>query len=358
MTTTSGSEDEVEIDPELAGIVARLESLRSLVQSVSDEVGPGKLLGAESVIERRRPEVYVAMDAVGLAAHEFVQKRPPAERLAAATDLVIEKLREISLTSPITFYAAQRKRSRLTYFELVSHVRERKAAGADVPTRVLDDYYVHTKIGEGFFNRLNMLARRLTDQAARCLSLADHHLHLLSLQYIGGEELLPLARFAALAPGVQATCLDDSVAAVRDAEQRLKPAFGSRVQCMMADPVNWLHGPACATGSICIAYAASLVEQLPVKRAVRLLEGIYRVLRPGGVFLMGCTPGKPPIGEQMIRDWLLGWDWQYRSEGEWRELFASTPFTADNITFEYEPLGINALVRLEKPGERPQETGD
>jgi hypothetical protein len=356
--TTKGSEDENKVDPDLAGIAARLESLRALVQSISDEVGPGKLLGAESVIERHRPEVYAAMEAVGLAANEFVQGRPHAERLAAAKALVIEKLREISLTSPITFYAAQRNRPRISYYELVSHVRERKAAGADVPTRVLDDYYVHTRIGEGFFNRLNMLARRLTDQAVRCLRPGEHQLHLMSLQYIGGEELMPLVRSAAVAPGIQVTCLDSNVAAVRDAEQRLKPAFGARVQCVMADPVSWLHGPSCASDSICIAYAASLVEILSVKRATRLLEGVYRVLRPGGVFLMGCTAGKTPTGEHMIRDWLLGWDWGYRTEGEWRELFAKTPFKSNNITFEYEPLGINALVRLEKAGEQASRAGD
>ncbi len=168
------------------------------------------------------------------------------------------------------------------------------------------------------------------------------------MQYIGGDELLPLAHGAATGAGLQVTCLDDSVDAVRDAEQRLRPAFGSRIVCLKADPAVWLNGPSCPGNSICLVYAVSLLEQLPPRRVVRVLQGAYRVLGPGGVLLMGATAGSPPIAEQMIRDWLLGWDWKYRSEAEWREIFSQTPFGADCVRFEYEPLGINALICVEK----------
>ena len=79
-----------------------------------------------------------------------------------------------------------------------------------------------------------------------------------------------------------------------------------------------------------------------------MLQDVHRALRPGGVLLMGCTPGRVPVGEHIIRDWLLNWDWQYRSESEWREIFAQTPFAAEHLELEFEPLGVNALILVEK----------
>ena len=119
---------------------------------------------------------------------------------------------------------------------------------------------------------------------------------------------------------------------------------------MLADPARWLHGPSRSSNSACVVYALQLLEQLAPKRVVRILEGAHRVLQTGGVLLIGATSGPVPVGERVIRDWLMSWDWKYRGESEWRELFAESPFGVDGLSFEYEALGINALIRVQKTG--------
>lgn len=333
---------------DLAAIADRLEAVRRLLARIKNEVGPHTVRGAEAIIERERATVYSALESLGLAVHEFVQTDPPPERLAAVRALLSDHLQRVSLTSPITLYAAQGKRKALSYYELIRHIQARRAAGADVVARVLDDFYAHTRTGEAFLNRLNLIVRRLADEVAGRLAAGEQPLHVVSLHYIGGDDLLSLAEAVTVAAGLQLTCLDDNREAVRDAEQKLKPVFGGRIRCLKAAAAKWLHGPDCQPGTAGIIYAPSLIEQLPTNQALRVLAGAHRALRPGGALLLGVTAGEPPVAERMIRDWVLGSDWQYRSEDEWHALFAQSPFGADGLAFEYEALGINAVMCARK----------
>lgn len=337
-------------DADLNPLIACLDDLRELLQCISDEVGAGTVRGAELVVERRRSEVYTAMTALGTAIHQFMQTHPSPDRLEAAKALVADRVLSVSLTSPIALYSARSIRNRLSYFEVVEHVRAGRAAGADVRTRVLDDFYVHTHIGQSFVSRLALLTGRLVAAVAACEMADRRTTHVVSLQYIGGHDLLPLARDSQLLAGLQLTCIDSAAAAVRHAERTLRPAFNTHVQVMMADPVKWLQGPECSSGSVCAIYAPSLLEQLTWPQVVRVFEGVHRALAPGGFLLMGSSAGNAPLPERMLRDWLLNRPWTYRSENEWRELFAQSPFGADHVTFEYEPLAINALIHVQKSG--------
>ena len=140
--TTGPELDEEHPDPEIQLIASRLEAVGELLQRISDEVGQGTVRGADSVIERRRPELYAAMEALGETVYHFTESRPTPERLAAVQRLVIGRLQEYSQSSPITLYGSQGKRSRMSYFEVVEHVRASRASGADVRSRAFDDYYV------------------------------------------------------------------------------------------------------------------------------------------------------------------------------------------------------------------------
>jgi SAM-dependent methyltransferase len=340
--------DHLAHNADLEPIEARLAAVRDLVERIRDEVGPGTVRAAQPIIERRRPEVHAAMDALGLAIHEFVETQPSPDRLEAAQTFVARKLQEWAMSSPVTLYGSQGQRT-LAYFELVGQIRDRRPFGADVPARVFHDYFVHTRITDAFINRLALLRQRLVDEVELCQAAGHRSLTLISLQYVGGDELLPLLQDPATLAALQVTMLDSTAAAVRHAEHTLRRAFKNHAQFAMADPERWLRGPACRSDSVCVVYAASLMEQVDPKRAVRIIHAVHRVLRPGGVLLMGCTAGNAPLGERMVRDCVLGRAWLYRSEDEWRAILAETPFRPDHITFEYEPLGINALIRAEKP---------
>lgn len=343
----SREEDNVP-DADLAAIAERLDVVAELVRRIGDEVGTGINRGAEAAIERHRPEVYAAMEGLGQAINEFVGSRPPPDRLAAGQRLFVERLYSVSIASPTTSFAAHDKRHRPPYYELVKHVRAGRAGGADVAARVVDDYFVHSRLGEAYINWLNLVRLGLVDEATHWLSAHEHPLHFVSLQYIGGVDLLPLAPVIGQCGGCQLVCLDDSAEAVRDAEQQLKPAFGNRVRCQRADPIRWLAGPDCPPESACIIYAESLMQLLSDKRIARLLHVAHGALRPGGVLLLGASPSRTPVAEQQIREWLLMLDWQFRSENQLRALIARSPFGASSLDFQYEPLGLNALVRVEK----------
>ncbi len=333
---------------DLSAIAEKLQAVGDLLRLITDEVGPGTPRVADAAIERHRSEVYGAMERLGLAIQEFMDTRPTPERVAAGQSLVLERVYEISVGSPTTSFVAHDKRHRPSRYELVKHLRAGLSAGADPAARLIDDYFVHNRIGEAYVSWVELLGRRLPAEASRLLSSREQPMDFVSLQYIGGYDLLPLASVMATSGAGRLICMDKSREAVRNAEQTLKPAFGSRVRCRMADPLQWLDGPECPRESVSILYAESLLQQLPDNRIPRFLQAGFRALRPGGVLLLGSAPGPLPVAERMIREWMLGPEWKYRSESECRELFAQTPFGADSLTFEYEPLGVNALIRAVK----------
>lgn len=333
-----------QLDADLAPIAARLDDLRDLLERLAREMGPLSVPASEAVTKNARAEVYAEMERLGLAMYEFMRTGPTPERVIAGQSLVLKQVYEISVGSPATSFVTHDKRHRPSYYEIVKHLRAGQSAGADTAARLIDDYFVHNRIGEAYVSWVELLRRRLPAEASRWLSTTQQPINFVSLQYIGGYDLLPLASVIATGDAGQLICMDKNREAARNAEQTLKPVFGSRVQCRMADPLRWLDGPECPPRSVSILYAESLVQQLADKRASRFLQAAYRALRPGGKVLLGSAPGELPIAEQMIRKWLLGPEWKYRSENEWRELFEQSPFGVDHLTFEYEPMGINALV--------------
>jgi hypothetical protein len=60
---------------------------------------------------------------------------------------------------------------------------------------------------------------------------------------------------------------------------------------------------------------------------------------------MGSVTDAAPVEEQRLRAWVMSWDWHYRGEAEWRELFAQTPFRDEDMQVEYEPLGVGLVIR-------------
>jgi len=290
------------------------------------------------------------MTALGRAIHEFEQTGPTPQRWAAARQHTLDAVRGWAGTSPVLAAINPSRGQRLPYHELVERVRETMIAGADLPAMLLNDYLLHSRSAQAFRHRLTLSGERLAAEIDARLARGYRPVRVFSLQYLGGLELLSLADNAERVAALKITCIDDNAAALRHGEETLAPRFGHRIAFEMADAARWLRGPTCPRETACVVYAVSALEKYDAKTVARILQGAHALLRDGGTFIAGSVTPNAPVAEQRLRLWLLDWDWRYRSEEEWRGLFAKSPFREENVSYEYEPLGLNLVMTARRAG--------
>jgi hypothetical protein len=332
---------------ELAPILGHLEAVAQLVGRISDEVGQKPLPSAMPIIEKHRAQVYAAVSALGLAVEELSNSDQDARRIDEARRLVTETLRSWSTSSPF-FFRSMRGYRLFDFFELVEHIRRQQASGADVPAMVFEDFYLHTVNVESLRNRLDLLGARLRDEVIQRQARGFGPLRIFSLQYTGGAEFERLAQAPPGAAGVYLTCLEESATAVRHALQTYGRAFAGRFVSVLADPERWLSSPTCPRGTACIVSGLSVFESRDDASVVRMLRGMHSLLRRGGILVMGSAAPGSPRSEQVLRELSLGMPWRPRSEDAWRALLAQTPFSADDVAFEHEPLGASLVFRVQR----------
>jgi SAM-dependent methyltransferase len=335
-------------DPAIVALLEQLQPISHLIDAVNGAPRPITMEGAAALMDRHRPAMHAAMTALGAAIYSFEKNRPTPQQLAAAREAVLARGRAWFPTNPMMTTGHRGAAQRLPYFELVELIRSSFTAPGEPAPMLLSDFAVHSVVGRSFRNRLELIAASLREEIALRLAAGHRPLTLYSLHYLGGSELLHLAQDRELVDALRITCLDGSPAAVRHAELTLDSAFRRRITYQLADPERWLNGPSCPREEACIVYCVSLLEQVDSKSAVRILRGAYDLLRDGGVLLIGSVTSAAPIEEQRLRAWVLSWDWHYRSEAEWWELFSQTPFRAQDITVEYEPLRAGIVIRARR----------
>jgi SAM-dependent methyltransferase len=349
--------DDLSDDPAIVALLEKLQPIRQVIDQVNSPPRPATAQAAAALIERHRPAMYAVMFDLGAAIHRFEQSNPSPEQLVAARGAIISVGRALFPTNPMMTTGHRGTGRRLPYFELVELLRSSFTTSGEPAPMLLSDFAINSVAGKSFRNRLELAAAGLREEIAQRLAAGHRPLALYSLHYLGGSELLHLAQDRELANGVRITCMDGSPAAVRHAELTLEPAFKRRITFHMADAERWLNGPACPREEACIVYCVSLLEQVDSKSALRILRGAYNLLRDGGVLLMGSVTAAVPIEEQRLRAWVLSWEWHYRTEAEWRELFSRTPFRPEDIVLEYEPLGAGVVIRARRCSTRLRSRG-
>ena len=123
--------------------------------------------------------------------------------------------------------------------------------------------------------------------------------------------------------GAQVHAIDFSAAALEKA-RKLAAARGVTLEIEQADMLNW-HWPEAAYDLV----AAIFIQFAPPPERDRIIEGIRRTLKPGGVLILqGYTPkqvefgtGGPPSAANMytaalLREWFDGWDILHLAEHE------------------------------------------
>jgi SAM-dependent methyltransferase len=340
--------DDSTSDPAIAELLEKLQPVRRIIDQVNGAPRPVTAQAAAALIERHRAAMYAAMFELGAAIYRFEQSKPPPQQMTAARGAVISLARSWFPTNPMMATGDRGATQRLPYHELVELIRSSSAAPGEPVPMLLSDYAMNSIAGRSFRNRLELIAVRLREEIEQRLAAGYGPLQLYSLHYLGGSELLHLTQHPALVNGLKITCMDPSPAAVRHAELTLAPAFRRRITFRLADPERWLNGPTCPREEACVVYCVSLLEQLDSRSVLRILRGVYNLLREGGVLVMGSVTAAVPIEEQRLRAWVLSWDWQYRTEEEWRELFGQTPFRPREISVEHEPVGAGMVIRARR----------
>jgi len=328
---------------DLAPLAQRVQEMRDLVDHISIQIGAATPRMTEAILARYRAQVYTAMDALGHAVHAYRLTNPTPDRLESARRMVVDAMREWSSTSPV-FGRGQQTGLQLFNHELIQLMSDVRMSGADAPALILNDYYLHSASIGAVRNRLHLIGERLYAEVQHHLDDGVRSPRVVCLQYDGGATLMPLAGDPIVASKVQLLCVDGSAPAIRHAIRILGPVFGSNTRFQKADVRMWLYGPDCERESAHIVYAFSLLELCDDSTAVSLLRGAHQLLCRGGVLLAGSVTPGIPLGEKGPLDWVLGGVRHYRTEEEWRDLLAMTPFTLHDASFDYEPLHIDLLL--------------
>jgi 2-polyprenyl-3-methyl-5-hydroxy-6-metoxy-1,4-benzoquinol methylase len=97
-------------------------------------------------------------------------------------------------------------------------------------------------------------------------------------------------------------------------------------------------------GRFDVVIASALVDDIDDdEMAAELIESIYERLRPGGVAIVSCFHPLDP--SEAVRDWILDWRWNLRTEEELAALFPKT----GAVTAERASNGVLSLVTVRRP---------
>lgn len=145
-------------------------------------------------------------------------------------------------------------------------------------------------------------------------------------------------------PDIVATCLDIDVQAL-DYAERIAVDIGvqDRVSFVQANAVKLALGrETLALRSQDLIYSIGLIDYLPDHLVVRLLDWIFRGLRPGGTAVVGNFDIDNP--DKAFMDHLLDWRLIHRSPRDLMTLFAQSEFGAGAVEIRREATGINLFA--------------
>ncbi len=291
-----------------------------------------------------RPAMLAAMHDLGASIDAFLAGQPPAGEVERVYRQVTEPIRAWSATGPFFHHSFTKPRGYPGDFETIEIIYDCQPTGEDLPGLILDDYYLHARPAQAVRNRLTYLATRLHIEVRRRANSGDAPARLLSLGSGPARELAILARQPDFASGVDVTCLDLDAAALDCARQRIGGRLDGQVHFVCDNALRYAHGTHRPDQPFDVIYAAGLFDYLNTGLAARLIEDCYGLLAPGGVLIVGNFSLETHPSDRVLIDWLLDWHLLYRSEADYRAIFAQTCFDPADLHFEYEPLRANLFA--------------
>ena len=264
----------------------------------------------------------------------------------------ITPIRAWSATGPFFHHSFTKPRGYPGDFETIEIIYDCCPRGDDpttnstqaLPGLIFDDYYLHARPAQAVRNRLDYLVEKLDDEVQRRAIDGLCPVRLLSLGSGPARELALLAQRPGFAQAVEVTCLDMDSAALAYARQRIDGRLNGQVRFVRDNALRYANGANRPAQPFDVIYAAGLFDYLNADLAGGLIEDCHGLLAPGGTLIVGNFSLETHPNDRILIEWLLEWHLLYRSEADYRAIFARTSFGEDRLHFEHEPLLANLFA--------------
>jgi hypothetical protein len=290
------------------------------------------------------------MDTLGVGIVDFLAEEPRPDEVQAVREQIVRKVREWSSTSPLIRHSLGKPRGQSSDPELVQRLLGGRPTGADIPSLILNDFYMHSVGGLAYRSRVGLLVKAVQQAVSLHAASGADPVQILSLHISGAGEILSLAQDETFTEVAEVTCIDSRPVALRDARNSLKGQLKRRCSFVHADALHYVERPDRPRHPYHVIYGVSIFEHLGMSSASRLARDCHVLLASGGILLAGSVTPGVPAGEQILRAWLTDWELQYRDEAAWRHVLARSGFDATALRFEYERHRANVLISAERDG--------
>jgi hypothetical protein len=347
--------DSTHADPALAvpaALRSRLQQVAETLAQITADIKRATHIDMPIILAEHRATFYQAMESLGNGILAFLAEEPRPDEVQAVREQIVRQVREWSSTSPLIRHSLGKPRGQSSDPELVKRLMRGRPAGADIPSLILNDFYMHSVGGLAYRGRVGLLVKAMQQSVSRHAAAGADPVRVLSLHVSGAGEILSLAQDKTFAEVAEVTCIDSRPTALRDVRNSLEDQLQRRCSFVHADALHYAERPDRPRHPYHVIYGVSIFEHLETNSASRLARDCHTLLAPGAILLAGSITPSVPACEQILRAWLTDWDLQYRDETTWRQVFARSGFDANALRFEYEWYKANVIVSAERDGRK------
>ena len=116
------------------------------------------------ILAEHRATFYQAMESLGNGILAFLAEEPRPDEVQAVREQIVRQVREWSSTSPLIRHSLGKPRGQSSDPELVKRLIRGRPSGADIPSLILNDFYMHSVGGLAYRGRVGLLSRPYSNQ--------------------------------------------------------------------------------------------------------------------------------------------------------------------------------------------------
>ena len=206
----------------------------------------------------------------------------------------------------------------------------------------VSDYWIGMINAQAVRNR-RKLAKRELDKAVREVAQENKGIRLLSIASGSAQSVIEvIAKLKDI--DIKVILLDLDPLAI-DYSRGLARNYG------VEDKITFIKESASNLEGVIKGVRPHIIEMIgfldyrPHRKAVRLVEEIYKLLLPGGKFLTANTCPNP---EQHFLKWVINWQMIYRKPEELGRILVEGGFAPENCQIIYEPHKVQCVAICQK----------